>query len=52
MSRKRIEEVAKPDAADAGLAVVRAAVSYVPVLGPAATELIGFVVTPPLEKRR
>ena len=52
MSRKRVEEVSKPGAADAGLAVVKAAVSYVPVLGSAAAELIGFVVTPPLEKRR
>jgi hypothetical protein len=47
MGRKKIDEVSKPSAGDAGLAVVRS----MPVLGDAATELLNFVVTPPLEGR-
>lgn len=52
MTRESFDEVSKPDAMDAGQMVVRAAVASVPVLGSAATELMGFVVTPPLEARR
>lgn len=52
MARESFDDVSKPDAIDAGQAIVRAAVGAVPVLGTAATELLNFVVTPPLEARR
>ncbi|MHB8050496.1 MAG: hypothetical protein ACYDHQ_04660 [Coriobacteriia bacterium] len=52
MGRDSIEAASRPDAIDAGQAIVRAAVASVPVIGSAAAELMGFVVTPPLEARR
>lgn len=52
LSRRRIDEVSKPGVGDAGLAVVKAAAGSIPLVGAAAAELIAFVVTPPLEKRR
>ncbi len=52
MPRKPIDEASKPGLSDAGLAVVRAAAGSIPVVGAAAQELIAFVVTPPLERRR
>jgi len=37
---------------DAGYAVVKAGISSLPIVGALASELLGLIVTPPLEKRR
>lgn len=37
---------------DAGYAVVKAGISSLPILGAFASELLGLIVTPPLEKRK
>ena len=52
MVRERIEDVSHPDAGDVTLGLIRAAASSVPVLGPAAVELLGLVIVPPLEAKR
>lgn len=38
--------------ADAGYAIVRAGISMLPIAGAPASELLGLIVSPPLEKRR
>ena len=47
-----MSEVNKTSAGDVLHAVAKAGLNYVPVIGAAAAELFGLVVTPPLEKRR
>jgi hypothetical protein len=39
-------------AGDAGYAVVKAGLSSLPIVGAAASELLGLIVSPPLEKRK
>lgn len=45
-------DINKTSKEDITYAVVKAALGSIPVLGSAATELFGLVVTPPLDKRR
>lgn len=40
------------DAADAGYAVVRAALGGIPIVGPAAQELLQMIIAPPLARRQ
>ena len=42
----------KRNAGDVGYAVVKAGFSSLPIVGAPASELLGLIVTPPLEKRR
>lgn len=52
MSNEKKYEPPKSGAGDLGYAVVKAGLGSIPVAGAAAAELLGLVVTPPLEKRR
>ncbi len=47
-----MSDINKPTAGDFAYAAVKAGLSSIPILGSAATELFGLVVTPPLDKRR
>lgn len=42
----------KSGASDVGYAIVKAGISSLPIAGALASELLGLIVTPPLEKRR
>ena len=45
-------EINKPEKGDIAYAITKAVIGSIPLLGDAATELFGLVITPPLEKRR
>lgn len=45
-------DINKPSKEDVAYAVVKATLGSIPVLGSAATEVFGLVITPPLDKRR
>ncbi|MDQ1150490.1 hypothetical protein [Sphingobacterium zeae] len=47
-----MKDINKTTGKDVGYAAIKALVGLVPVLGGAASELFGLIVTPPLEKRR
>ena len=42
----------QPDATDAGYAMIRAALGGIPVVGPAAQELLQMIIAPPLARRQ
>jgi hypothetical protein len=52
MSDKKEYDPPKSGDGDIGYAVVKAGLGSIPVVGAAAAELLGLVVTPPLERRR
>jgi len=45
-------DINKPTIQDVTYSATKAALNYIPILGAAASELFGLVITPPLEKRR
>lgn len=47
-----MNDINKTSAGDIAYAAVKAGLGSIPILGSAATELFGLVVTPPLDKRR
>lgn len=47
-----MSDINKPSTSDIAYAAVKAGLGTIPVLGSAATELFGLIVTPPLDKRR
>ncbi len=52
MKDEKKYEPPKTGSGDIGYAVVKAGLGSIPIAGAAAAELLGLVVTPPLEKRR
>jgi hypothetical protein len=47
-----MNDINKPSTGDIAYAAAKAGLGSIPILGSAATELFGLIVTPPLEKRR
>jgi hypothetical protein len=47
-----MEEITKATASDFGYTAAKAVLGSIPLAGAAAAELFGFLITPPLEKRR
>jgi hypothetical protein len=47
-----MKDVNKPSSGDYGYAAAKAGLGSIPIVGAAASELLGFIITPPLEKRR
>lgn len=47
-----MNDISKPSTGDIAHAATKAGLGSIPILGSAATELFGLIITPPLEKRR
>lgn len=47
-----MDDINKPSSSDYGYAVAKAGLGSIPIIGAAASELLGLILTPPLEKRR
>lgn len=47
-----VSDISKPSAGDYSYAVAKGGIGAIPIVGSLASELIGLLVTPPLEKRR
>ena len=52
MDNEKKYKTPEKKAGDAGYAVVKAGLSSLPIVGAAASELLGLIVSPPLEKRK
>jgi len=48
----RVSDINKPSAGDYSYAVAKGGIGAIPIVGSLASELLGLLVTPPLEKRR
>lgn len=47
-----MSDINKPSSGDYTYAAAKAGLGSIPIVGAAASELLGFIITPPLEKRR
>jgi hypothetical protein len=47
-----MSDINKPSSGDYAYAAAKAGLGSIPIIGAAASELLGFIITTPLEKRR